>query len=191
MRRAISRWWKPWLLSGATGMVVFGLVHQVLVVPAPFVFVGVPMAVALSTPIVASYAALGRAGAPPTGVEFGFIVFAGFVPNYALITVAMWGRTFDDGPRGGWQFLAVVSAPIVSGLLCWLRFRSVLGTVLLVLGTGVLTFFVTGFQQSEPDWRNVGAFVSMLPACLAAGWMLGRVAPDAPRIQRSRIGAIS
>lgn len=193
MFKRLIRWGKPWLLSATLGLVVFGLLHQVLVAPTLAVFMGVPAAVVLSIPIIAAYAALRRAGVEPSGPTFGLMVFAGFVPHYALITVAMWDRTFDDGPRGGWLLLALASAPAVSGSLCWLRCRSARATVLLVLGTLILTFGISGFQESEPDARNLGAFISLLPACLGAGWILARTAPKRARagVPTSRRSAAS
>jgi hypothetical protein len=129
----------------------------------------------LSIPIVAAYAALTRDGDQPSGTVFGLVVFAGFVPHYALITIAMWDRMFDDGPRAGWLVLALISAPLLGGALAWYLWRSRRGTILLMAGMFILTFGISGFQESEPDRANLGALVSLLPACLAAGWVLARV----------------
>ena len=175
MLRGIKVWVKPWAASAITGMFVFGTFHQVLVEWAPGVYIGVPVALVLSIPIVAAFAAIPRDQVGPSGLTFGLVVFAGFVPHYALITVAMWDRTFDDGPRGGWALLAIVSAPLLSGLLAWLLWSSVRGTVLLVVGMLLLTFSISGFQESEPDRRNLGALICLLPACIAAGWVLARL----------------
>jgi hypothetical protein len=160
-------------------MLVFGTFHQVLVGPTWFVYVGVLFALVLTMPIVASYAGVVRDREELSGLIFGLVVFAGFVPHYALITVAMWNRTFNQGPEGGWELLALVSAPLLSGSLGWVLWRSVRGTVLLVAGMLVLALMVGGFQQSEPDIRNLGALVSLLPACVAAGWVLQRTRPVA------------
>jgi len=175
MGKRFNGWLLPWAASAITGILVFGTVHQFLVAWAPFVYIGVPGALVLSIPIVAAYAALARDGDKPSGTLFGLVVFAGFVPHYALITIAMLGRTFDDGPRGGWQLLALISAPLLSAGLAWYLWRSRRGTILLMAGMFILTFGITGFQESEPDRANLGALVSLLPACLAAGWVLARV----------------
>jgi len=166
---------RPWAASAITGILVFATVHQFLVAWAAGVYVGVPVALVLSIPIVAAYAALLRDRAKPPGTVFGLVVFAGLVPHYALITIAMWDRTFDDGPQSGWMLLALVSAPLLSGALAWYVWRSRRGTTWLVAGMLVLTFGISGFQESEPDRANLGALVSLLPACLAAGWVLARV----------------
>ena len=175
MRGGLNGWVRPWAASATTGIFVFATLHQVLVAWAPAVYIGLPVALVLSIPIVAAYGTLARDSHEPTGTIFGLVVFAGFVPHYALITVAMWNRTFDDGPRGGWLLLALVSAPLLSGVIAWLLWRSVRGTLLLAAGMLVLTFGISGFQESEPDRANLGALVSLLPACLAAGWVLARL----------------
>ena len=172
------------MASATAGLVIFGAFHQVLVGIAPAVFIGVPMAWLLSVPIVAAYARILREHGTPSGSTFGLVVFAGLVPHYVLITVAMWGRTFDDGPRGGWELLAFCSAALVSGVTAALLWRSVRGTVWLVIGMVLLTITITGFQASEPDLRNLGALASLLPACLAAGWTLGHFAPTSTTSQR-------
>ncbi len=105
MLRGIKSWVKPWAVSATVGLLIFGAFHQVLVAWAPGVFVGLPVALVLSIPIVAAYAAITRDHFKPSGLTFGLVIFAGFVPHYALITIAMWDRTFDDGPRGGWALL--------------------------------------------------------------------------------------
>jgi hypothetical protein len=175
MGKRFNGWLRPWAASAITGMLVFATVHQVLVAWAPAVYIGVPVALVLSIPIVAAYAALARDGDKPSGTLFGLVVFAGFVPHYVLITIAMWDRTFDDGPRGGWLSLALISAPLLSGGLAWFVWRSLRGTILLMAGMLVLTSGISGFQESEPDRANLGALVALLPACLAAGWVLARV----------------
>ena len=175
MRKRVTGWVGPWAASATAGMLVFASIHQVLVAWAPSVFVGLPIALVLSIPIVAAYASLDSDHAEPSGTLFGLVVFAGFVPHYALITIAMWDRTFDDGPRVGWQLLALISAPVLGGGLAWHLWRSLRGTVLLVTGMLVLTVSISGFQESEPDRANLGAFASLLPACLAAGWTLAQV----------------
>lgn len=177
-RSSLRRWVRPWLATGTTGLVVFGLLHQVLVDVAPFVFVGLPMALVLSVPIVAAYATIPSRSDPTTGPVLGLVAVAGFTVHYPLITVAMWDRTFDDGPRGGWQLLAIVGSPVVAGMLSAIRFRSGRSTALLVVAMAAMTVMISGFQESEPDWRNVGAYVSLLPSCVAAGWVLQRTAPE-------------
>jgi hypothetical protein len=181
----VRNWFKPWVASATAGLLTFGAFHQVFVDLAPAVFIGLPMAWLLSVPIVAAYAGFCRRHGAPSGAVFGLVVFAGLVPHYVLITVAMWGRTFDDGPRGGWEILAVSSAPIVSGVAAWALWRSVRGTLWLVVGMVTLTVMISGFQASEPDLRNLGALVSLFPACLAAGVMLGHFAPASTAPQRS------
>lgn len=183
MRGGLKGWVRPWAASATTGIFVFATVHQVLVAWAPAVYFGLPVALVLSIPIVAAYAAFARDSHEPTGTIFGLVVFVGFVPHYALITIAMWGRTFDDGPRGGWLLLALVSAPLLSGVIAWLFWRSVRAALLLSAGMLVFTFGISGFQESEPDRANLGALVSLLPACLAAGWVLARVR------ERSSVGS--
>lgn len=180
MRMGLKRWVRPWAASATTGIFVFASAHQVLVAWAPAVYVGLPVALVLSIPIVASYASLTRDRNAPSGFIFGLVVFAGFVPHYALITIAMWDRTFDAGPRGGWLLLALVSAPLLSGAIAWVLWRSVRGTLILAAGMLVLTFGISGFQESEPDRANLGALISLLPACLAAGWVLARVHQRSP-----------
>jgi hypothetical protein len=175
MRKRLSGWLLPWAGSATAGLLVFATVHQFLVAWAPGVYIGVPVALVLSIPIVAAYAALTREPEGPAGTVFGLVVFAGFVPHYALITIAMWNRTFDDGPRGGWLVLALASSPLLSAALAWYLWRSRRGTILLVAGMLILTFSISGFQESEPDRANLGALVSLLPACLAAGWVLAKV----------------
>ena len=181
MGKRFNGWLRPWAASATTGMFVFATVHQVLVAWAPGVYVGLPVALVVSIPTVAAYARLTRDHDERSGAIFGLVVFAGFVPHYALITIAMWGRSFDDGPRGGWQLFALLSAPLVSGVLAWYLWRSPRGTLILAAAILVLTFSISGFQESEPDRANLGALVSLLPACLAAGWVLARVR------ERSRI----
>jgi len=175
----ISRpWLAPWARSAIAGMVVFGVFHQFLVEPTLFVFLGIPMALALSTLIVAAFAAMRRSVAHPSGIVFGLVVFAGFVPHYGLITVAMWDRTVDDGPRGGWEVLALASAPLTAAVAAWVLWRSTRAALLLALAVALLALMVNGFQVSEPDRQNVGALVSMLPATISAGWILARSAPS-------------
>jgi hypothetical protein len=176
---AIARWWRPWVLAAITGMAVFGTLHQVLVDWAPVVFIGLPAALVLSIPIVLAYAAINRSTAA-AGLGFGLVVFLGLVPHYLLITVGMWGRSFDDGPKGSWSELAIVSAPILSGLLTWFVWRSARATIWIVLGMLLFAFLVSVFQESEPDRRNLGALVSLLPACVIAGWVLARTQPRRP-----------
>jgi hypothetical protein len=136
MGKRLNGWLLPWAASVITGILVFATVHQFLVAWAPGVYVGVPVALVLSIPIVAAYAALTRDGDQPSGTVFGLVVFAGFVPHYALITIAMWDRTFDDGPRAGWLVLALISAPLLGGALAWYLWRSRRGTILLMAGIG-------------------------------------------------------
>ena len=61
---SVRTWWQwsrpwlaPWARSSIAGMVVFGVFHQFLVEPTLFVFVGIPMAMALSILIVAAFIA--------------------------------------------------------------------------------------------------------------------------------------
>lgn len=171
----LGRWIVPWLASATSGLVVFGLFHQVLVAWAPVVFLGTPVAIVVSIPIVVAFARIQHKSGRVSGLLFGLVVFAGFLAHYALITVAMWDRTFDDGPRGVWQIAAILASPAVGGWLCWQRWRSASGAVWMVFGVLVLTLGVTGFQESEVDWANFGALVSMLPATVAAGWVLARL----------------
>ena len=181
-------WWRPWAASALAGIVVFGIFHQFLVDWAPIVPVfGAPMALVLSIPIVVAYAAANR----PNGSLFGVVVFAGFVPHYALVTVGMWGRTFDDGPRAGFDFLAAIAAAVVSGILAWYLWRSGKATGVMAVAVFCLTFMSGGFQFSEPDLRNLGAFISLLPACVVAGWVLGhpRLRPG-PQLAVSRSGGV-
>jgi hypothetical protein len=173
--KRLGPWVVPWIASATCGFVVFGLFHQVLVDWAPVVFVGVPVAIVLSIPLVVAFAKVRREPGLASGLLFGLVVFAGFVSHYALTTVAMWDRTFDDGPRGGWQIAATLAAPALSGWLCWQRWRSTGGAVWMVFGVLLLAFGVGGFQETEVDWRNFGALVSMLPATAAAGWVLARL----------------
>jgi hypothetical protein len=89
MGKRFNGWLLPWAASATVGIFVFATAHQFLVAWAPGVHVGVPVALVLSIPIVAAYAALLRDRAKPPGTVFGLVVFAGLVPHYALITIAM------------------------------------------------------------------------------------------------------
>ena len=50
--------------------------------------------------------------------------------------------------------------------------------LLLAVAVALLALMVNGFQVDEPDRRNLGALVSMLPAAVSGGWILARLAPS-------------
>ncbi len=174
METHIRRWFKPWVLSALVGLVVFGTFHQFLVVWAPTVYLGLFMALVMSIPIVAAYATMDYEQVDVSGPIFGLVIFAGMVPHYVFITIGMWNRASIEGPRGGWQLLAIVSAPLVAGLLCWFLWHSVRGTVWLVGATFLAALMLSGNQQTNPSSRNLGALLCLLPAFVAAGWTLQR-----------------
>lgn len=78
MSGRFNGWLLPWAAAAITGILAFGTVHQFLVAWAPFVYIGVPVALVLSMPIVVAYASLARDGDNPSGTLFGFVVFSGF-----------------------------------------------------------------------------------------------------------------
>lgn len=171
------------LLSGIGAMATFGLAHQVLVAPAFGVFFGVPGAIVLSAPLVLAYRRLVDAGTGTpllAGPAFGLVVASGLVVQFALVMLAMRGRTFDQGPQQAPYLLSMAAAPLVSAGLLWTRAKRAVATALVALGTGLAAIVIADFQASEPDAANVGALVATVLACAAAGWIAERTSVEAP-----------
>ena len=166
----------PWLGSSFAAMIVFASLHQVLVAWAPVVFAGLLMAPVAGLPVVVAYSSIVTSSSM-SARGWGAMLAVGLSASYLVITVSMWGRTFEQGPRGVWSWCSLAAAPLVVGVLCAVATRSARSTALAVVGTAVVTVMTTGFQQSEPDLRNVGAHVCLVVACLVGGWTLDHTKP--------------
>ena len=166
----------PWLRSSFAAMLVFATLHQVLVAWAPVVFVGLLMAPIAGLPVVVAYASIATSSRM-TALGWAAVLAVGLSIAYGVITISMWGRTFEQGPREPWSWVSLVVAPLVVGVMCAVMTRSIRASVLGTIAAGVVTIMTTGFQQSEPDLRNVGAHVCLVIACFVGGWNLDRSRP--------------
>lgn len=162
-------------------MVVFGLAHQVLVEPSFAVFVGVPVAIALSAPLVLAHRHLvvdDEEGVGETtmlsGPVLGAVVAAGLAVQLAIVLFAIRGRGVEQAPGTVPYALSVLAAAVVSGAVLWSLTQRRRPVALIAVGTGLTAVVVGALRSSEPGLAGVGVALCSILACAAAGWIADR-----------------
>jgi hypothetical protein len=182
------------LLLGAAGVLLFGTVHALAIVPIWWRLAGgLPFAVAAALPVTWLYHTLVRAGRwPPAagaGLRFGALCWAAELPATAFVNLMRWASA--PGPRPGWVdpvslLVAAATGAALFGPLGRTRRAALAGALacgaLLAMAGGVVP--IVNGRRAAALWAGLLAVEACAGVLLAIGY---RVLARAPVHQADRV----